>query len=578
MGTHLLAGRQVGATSPACAASRLGGDAESRRLLGWLRGFVVLEKYRLLLVVVLSMVAAAAGLAQPLLTKSLIDDGIMAGDMATVYRIAVLMTLMLVVSSLLGLVTRRLYVIASAQILHGMRETVFAHLLRLPPSFYNRVRQGDLLSRLEGDVGEIQRFALDVLLVAMNSLVTLVGAVVVLGMLSAELTLAMGVLLVINATLLRLMRAPLEMATRRAREGGADIASFLVEVLGAAKCVQAFNAQSREQARLQRLQVLQQGHTLSLQTVGYLATGVPNLLLSLGVIGLFVWGSRAIIEESMTLGVLVAFATYFQRAAAPLQSLLGIYAALQRVRVSLDRVAEVLRVAPLKAGKAVAGAAGAILRGDLILSGVEFAYPGSPSLFSPLSYHLPRGSRVAVRGASGAGKSTLVDLLHGHLEASAGSIRLDGVEITSLDRAILRKAIAVVSQETVLFSVSIAENIRYGRPEASDGEVRRAAELAGLGELIKRLPDGLEAAVGQRGVELSGGERQRIALARAILLDPLVLVIDEGTSGLDSELEAQILAETDRLYADRTRILITHRQINEVAFDVVIRLAAHDVA
>uniref|UniRef100_UPI003137A68E ATP-binding cassette domain-containing protein n=1 Tax=Methyloversatilis discipulorum TaxID=1119528 RepID=UPI003137A68E len=209
--------------------------------------------------------------------------------------------------------------------------------------------------------------------------------------------------------------------------------------------------------------------------------------------------------------------------------------------------------------------------GDLVVRDLAFSYPGAAHpAFSGLNLTLPAGARVWLRGDSGSGKSTFIDLLHRHFEPSAGWMAIGGVNLQLIDRATLRRHVVVVSQEAVLFTGSLRDNIRYGRPDARRDEVERAAQAAGVRDFLSRLPDGLDAMVGPRGASLSGGERQRVALARALLMSPALLVIDEGTSSLDGALELRTLAAIDALLPQATRIVVSHRDLSQLAFDRVI--------
>ncbi|WP_262137664.1 ABC transporter ATP-binding protein [Pseudomonas sp. Marseille-Q5117] len=551
----------------------------SHSMWRWLMGFVRPHWAALSLVLALSLTAAAAGLVQPYLTQRLIDDGILKGQLSVVYVVVAIIVVMALLSALLGGVTRYVYVGTSAKVLHSIREDLFSHLLTLSPVFFATTRQGDILQRLDGDIAEIQRFAVDAILSAINNSVMLIGSLIMLAYMSIELMLLMLVVLVINGTFLKLIRPALERLTRLTRESGADIASFFVEILSTSKCVQMFNGQDREKAQLAVLHKNLRIQTLSLQIYSYLAGSFPSVVFSLAVAAVFWVGSNRVInEDAMTLGVLIAFVTYMQKANGPLQALLGLYVGYQRAKVCLNRVQELTRqetAVPQTKSNSIYSVRGG---GEIWFKNVFFSYPtAEKSVFENLSFHIHPGSRVALRGDSGMGKSTIADLLQRHFDPDTGQIIVDGVDLRQHDIKALRRSVVVVSQDIHLFSKSVLENIRYGRPNASDEEVLKAASLAGLDNLIEQLPNGIMTSIGQRGAALSGGQRQRVALARALLMSPSILILDESTSGIDMRLEEQIHQEIDTLFVGKTRIFISHRPSLHKKFDVVIDLNVHEL-
>lgn len=543
----------------------------------WLIGFVRPHGLAFTFVLVLSLAAAGASLMQPYLTQRLIDDGILKGQLSVVHNVVATIVSMALLSAFLGGVTRYIYVATSAKVLHALREALFAHLLTLSPSFFAATRQGDILQRLDGDIAEVQRFLVDALLSAVNNTVMLVGSMLMLAGMSRELTALMLLVLVLNGLFLRRLRPLLERLNRQARDGGADIAAFFVDILATSKCVQMFNGQDRENDRLAHLHGTLRERTLVLQIFSYLAGSVPSLVFSLGVALVFWVGSARVLDgQDMKLGVLIAFVTYMQKANGPMQSLLGLYVGYQRASVCLGRIQELTQRAPDVTPPLPLNSVKVKGRGAVEFKSVSFSYPNAPRpVFEHLSFCIPGGSRVAIRGASGLGKSTLADLLQRHFDPAEGSILIDGVDLRKQDLNGLRQAVVVVAQNAQLFSASLLENIRYGRPHASDQDVLGAARLAGLDTLIRQLPDGLQTTVGERGAALSGGQRQRVMLARALLMSPAIMVLDESTSGIDRALEAQIHHEIDTLFDGRTRIYISHHAVADERFDVVIDLNSH---
>jgi len=548
--------------------------ANEKRALLWAFGFLRARSRALAVVLGLSIAATAVISAQPYIMKLMIDDGVLAGDLETLAWLSGLLLLTGLVNLVIGGVNRYCHVKLSGQVLFALREAVYAHLQRLSPAFYARARTGDILQRLDGDVAQIQRFLVDALLSGINGILGLMAALALMVWLSWELSLVALVLLPAEFFYLRAMRPRVEGRTRNVRERASALSAFLVETLPAMKFIQSVSAEEREVERLRRLNSGYLGDLLRLQVTEFLTAAVPNLLTSVSRAGVFLAGGYLIIEGEFTLGSLIAFNTYLGFATGPVHSLLGVYVGFMRLRVSLQRVMELTDAAPavdppLAPRPLPADAAGAVK-----LEGVTFAYPGAERpVLDGLDLEVPAGSKLGIVGATGVGKTTLIDLLHRHYDPRAGRITLDGVDLRELDAGELRRRIAVVAQDVVLFRGSIADNLRYACPEADDAALQDAAMRAQIADFIAAQPQGWETPVGERGTSLSGGQRQRLAIAGALLQDPLVLILDEATSAVDLETEASLIAAVDALFAGRTRIVVSHRAEALAGADAVLELA-----
>ncbi|MGE8328426.1 ABC transporter ATP-binding protein [Pseudomonas urmiensis] len=545
-----------------------------RQALAWLYGFVRPQRKAIAVLLGLSLSASLLALAQPWLVKTLIDEGLLARDYQTLWHMAAIMIVAGLLGTVLAGVNRYLHTRLSGRILFALRDDLYRHLQQLSPTFYGRRRTGDILSRLDGDVAEIQRFAVDSLFSAVSSVIGLIGAVTLMLMLSWRLSLLLALLIPIEVLWLRWMRRKVEREVRSLRERSADVSSFLVETLPAMKFIQASGQQAREARRLDQLGQGYMGQLLKVQVTEFFTQAVPGTLTSWCRACAFLIGGWWVIQGTWQLGALIAFSTYMGMAVGPVQSLLGLYVAIQRMAVSLGRVME-LRQEPVAVREAPVPRPMPQGPGELRLEGVQFAHAGRQgAVMREVDVVIPGGLKVAISGASGVGKSTLIDLLQRFYDPDAGRILLDGADLRELDLGALRRRIAVVSQDIVLFRGTLAQNLAYSAPEASRAQLEQVVQLTQLDSLVQSLPLGLDGLLGERGQQLSGGQKQRIAIARALLQEPAILVLDEATSAVDEATEREVIAAIDQLFAGRTRILISHRA--STLADAQLRLHLHE--
>ena len=528
------------------------------REVRWALGFVRPYAKWLVLVLVLSLASTALSLYIPYLSKDLVDTALLGQDGGALTRIVALFAGITVLSFGLNVVSGMRYTRTSADILFDMRLALYRHLQRLSPRFYARTPIGDIMSRINNDIGEIQRVVSESLLSWLGNIAYLLGTVGILLWLDARLFLVSLAILPPCLWALVRYRRRLESITAELRERSAGIGSFLIETILGLKLTVASNAQRREQRRFRRKNDAFIRTLMSMRLLTYLAGGLPGLILAGGVAVIFLYGGQRVIAEAITMGTFVAFMAYQMRLLGPIQGLMGLYASLATARVSLGRVHVILDT-PVDVRDPEAPGPVERLGGEMRLEGVSFSFGRGDPVLDGVDLAVGEGEVVAVVGASGSGKSTIVDLLSRQLDPDAGRILLGGRDLRALRIADVRAAVVPVEQEPFLFNTTIAENIRYGRPAASDAEVAAAARAVGLDAFLATLPVGLETHVGEQGRELSAGQRQRIAVARAFLADPRVLVLDEPTSSLDPASERALMEGYQVVMRGRTTILVSHR-------------------
>ncbi len=510
------------------------------------------------LVLFVSMLGTLLGLAQPYFLKILIDDAFLASDYRLLVQVSVLLFLVSILSVVLNSVSGYRYIQVSTQALFDMRSEVFRHLQSLSPRFYAAVPMGDVLSRLNNDVSEVQRIASDTFLSFLTNLVFLGGTVVILLHLEPRLFLLSVGLVVPAVWISHHFRGRVTDKNRDVRERSADIGSFLVEAFLGMRQTVASRQEERESSRFREKNDRFVRALLDRQITNYLASGIPGVLLSISTLAVFLLGGYWVLEGRFTMGSFVAFTAYQARLLSPVQGLLGLYLGIQAARASLERVFALLdeRAEVTESPQPVELSEAS---GRLEFRGVTLDHRRGNEVLSIVSFSAEPGRVTAIVGPSGVGKSTIADLALRRLDPDEGQVLLDGVDIRKLKLSDLRRHVAVVEQETFLWNASIEENIRYGRPEASSHEVERAARLAGIHDFILSLPQGHLTQVGERGLQLSAGQRQRVAIARALLQDAAVLVLDEATSALDGETERSLADALEPLFRTRTTLVLSHR-------------------
>lgn len=530
---------------------------------------------RLAAIAGLSLVSTVLSLAIPYLSKTLVDRALVGHSLTALYWTVALFAGTSIGAFAISTITGLRYTRVSAEILFDMRLALYRHLQQLSPRFYARTPLGEIVARINNDIGEIQRVAAESVLAWGGNLLFLAGSVV--AMLWLDLRLALFALAIVPASAWTLARVRTTLAerVRLLREASAAIGTFLVETLQAMRVVVTSNAQQREAARFRRRNDRFVDALMSMQLWSSLSGSLPGLVLSIGYAALFVYGGRRVIQGTLTLGTFVAFLAYQMRLAQPVQALMSLYASFATVSVSVTRVRELLDTAPdvVERRDPVALAR---VEGAIAFDRVSFDF-GRGDLLRDVSFSVEPGEVVAIVGRSGSGKSTMADLVVRLLDPDDGAVRIDGHDLRDVGLADLRRHVAIVDQEPFVFHASIAENIRYANPDADNHAVRQAVEDAGLAEFIARLPDGYDTVVGERGAALSAGERQRLAIARALVTDPAVIVLDEPTAALDPATERQLRSTLETAMRGRTILLITHRLALAEAADRILVVAERGI-
>jgi len=540
---------------------------------GWsqyrrLQPFLMPYALRLGVILGIGVAATALGLVQPYLSKMLIDDALGPRDMHALIRVASLMFGTTVLGFLLNILSSYQYVRVSASMLFDMRLALYRHLQQLSPRFYAKWRLGDLVSRLNNDIGEVQRVSADTLLSVLSNVVFFVGSIVIMVKLSWKLFLFSAVFVPISLLTFRIYQRKLMPLTRELRERSADLGSLFIDTLLGMRTVVTSNAGAREADNFRARNGAFVATLLRLQMTSFLSGALPGTILTAATGGVFLLGGWMIIHGSMTVGTLVAFMAYHMRLLNPVQTMMGLASNLASARVSLARLFEILDTPP-EIQESPGATPLTSVRGAIEFAKVTLSHDRADVL-NGVSFTIPAGTFCAILGPSGVGKSTIADLLVRLLDPDSGAVLLDGRDLRELRITDVREHVVLVDQSPYLFNATIAENIAYARPSASRVEVEAAGTAAGLDELILRLPDGYETRTGERGLALSAGERQRIAIARALLRRPQVLVLDEPTSALDADNEKIIARSLREHLPGCTVVVITHRPaLSEIADQVI---------
>ena len=552
-------------TSPAKREARL------RPLLA-LAPYIGRYRGRAILALISLTVAAITTLVVPIAVRRMIDFGFTPQGIALMNSYFSVMVAVVAVLALASASRFYLVMTIGERIVADLRRDVFAHLISLSPAFFDSARSGELVSRLTADTTQIKSAAGASASIALRNLLLFLGAAVMMVITSARLS---GlVLLAIPLIVLPLVAFGrwVRRLSRNAQDTVAEASAYAAELIGAIRTVQAYTGERLANARFgSEVEQSYEAARTSTRARGVLTAIVIFIAFTSVVVILWI-GSHDVLTGAITPGRLGQFILYTAFAAAALGQLSEVWSEVSAASGAAERLFEILRVKSDIMAPASPRALPAPPRGDVSFENVSFAYPTrrDASAVDGVSFSVRAGEKVAIVGPSGAGKSTLFHLLLRFYDPQSGSISIDGVPIRAADPREVRARIALVPQDAVAFAASARENIRFGRPDATDAEIERAADLAHATEFIRRLPHGFEAQLGERGVTLSGGQRQRIAIARAILRDAPLLLLDEATSALDAESETLVQTALEELMRHRTTLVIAHRLATVLSCDRIL--------
>ena len=497
-------------------------------------------------------------LALPLAIRSLVDSVFVQGDLARLNQITLALAGLFLLQAVIAFAQTYLLVYVAQRVVADLRLAIHGHLLGLPLGFFNERRTGEMVSRVTNDVTVIQVVLTDTPLNLMRQVVTIIGGLALMVAMNWRLTLLILVLIPPLIGIAVFFGRRLEHLSTAVQDRLADATAVLQEALSGIRVVKSFTQERSEHSRF-REQVEATFQT-AMRRTRLRAVFIPLVsLMALSAITLLLWvGGREVIRGTLTPGDLVAFLILMLMVAGPLGEFAGLYSQVREGIGAARRIFEILETRP----EPVASPGSPLMppvSGDVRFVDVCFEYrPGDPIL-ERVTLHVPPDQVVALVGSSGVGKTTLVNLIPRFFDPTSGRIEVDGIDISRVDLHSLRSQVGLVPQETFLFAGSVRENIAYGCPGAELEEVMEVARAAYAHDFIQELPEGYDTQVGERGVKLSAGQRQRLAIARALLKDPRILILDEATSALDTESEHWVQAALDRLMRGRTTFVIAHR-------------------
>lgn len=525
-----------------------------RRLLQYMRPYLK----ELILAVICIVIAAGCNLYLPWIIKDMIDKVLTNKDMMMLNMICIGIVVVFLVRGVFFFGQSYLVSYIGQKVIIDVREVMFRKFQRMPMAYFDRHQTGETMSFITNDVAAIQSALVDQLIEMVTEGSILIGSIVMMLYLDWKLTLLTLVVIPVVGQAMKIFGRKIKRNGTVIQERMADITSLLQESISSIRVVKSFVREKYEIERFSKQNQLNFQAAMKNVQLNSMLTPTVEFLAAISVTFIVWFGGYEVLNDEMTAGALVAFLTYAVNLANPVKRLSRVYGNLQRAMAAVDRVFAVIDLKETITDKPDAKALPET-KGEVSISNVTFEYKKGVPALSDISLEVKPGQMIAFVGPSGAGKSTIANLIPRFYEVTSGKIAIDGHDIRDVTLASLREQIGIVPQETMLFSTTVRENIRYGRLDATDEEVEAAAKAANADSFIKELPQGYDTPIGERGLNLSGGQRQRMAIARAILKNPRILILDEATSALDTESEKIVQAALDKLMIGRTSFVIAHR-------------------
>jgi ATP-binding cassette, subfamily B, bacterial len=545
---------------------------KTRTLMTWLFGQLRPYRAKVILAIVALIVGALSWLALGQGVKIVVDEGFVANNADKLNQMALVVIAIALLGSAAAYVRFYLMIWLGERVSSDIRRNVYSHLLTLSPEFFEKTRTGEVISRFTSDTTVLQSVVGMGLSMFLRASITFIGALCLMFFTSPLLTLEVLIAVPLVLLPIKILGSQVRRYAKQSQDRVADMGSYVDESLHEIHTVQAYvHEQADRRLFTERVEDVMSAATQRIKSRALMIASI--MAISITAITIVAWlGAHEVISGGVSAGELTAFMFYAVMAGGSVATISEVIGEVQKAAGASERLLELLNTSSMISSPALPAQLAVKVEGELQLKKLSFAYPSAPQLnvLNSLDLHIRPGERVALVGPSGAGKSSIFQLLLRFYDATEGSIELQGIPVSTLEPQLLRQQFALVPQESVIFALSALENIRYGRPDASELEVQAAAKAARADEFINELPEGYHTNLGERGVRLSGGQKQRIAIARAILADRPILLLDEATSALDASNEQLVKLALDELMKGKTTLIIAHRLSTVINADRIV--------